>query len=52
MAVNKMYKVLVDARWSDEFIVKAKDANEAKKIAIRRFFKLKNFNAWADEMRD
>ena len=38
------YKINVDANVSDEFVVRARTAGEAKRIAVQRFCKVRNFN--------
>lgn len=37
------YKINIDASVSDEFVVRARSRGEAKKIAIQRFAKVRNF---------
>jgi len=37
------YRIDIDAAVSDEYIIYAKSAAEAKKIAVKRFAKVKNF---------
>jgi len=45
------FKIFIDAKYSDEFVVTAKNAAEAKKKAVKRFAKVKNFEFYFKKLK-
>lgn len=46
------YVVDIDAAVSDQFVIKAKTAAEAKRKALKRFSKMKNFRFDVERLKD
>jgi len=47
--INKLYRVLVDIKWSDEYYIRAKNKTEAKRKGINKFRNSsRNFQADAE----
>lgn len=45
------WKIFIDAKVSDEYIITAKNLNEAKKKAVKRFSKVKNFRFYTGKFK-
>ena len=45
------FKIMIDAKVSDEYVVTAKNATEAKKKAVKRFAKVSNFRFYLKKLK-